>query len=169
MTGGNELLLRPAKPDEISHLQAIEAAARSRYLALEALSFVAAVPAIAADRLAQGDVIVAESKGDPVGFVLMTPLDGFLHIANISVATGLSGRGIGSALIEAATIGAATASLPALTLTTFKARRWNGPWFRRLGFTAMPDDAIGPGLQRVLERQRQTVDASTRETLWRPA
>ena len=45
---------------------------------------------------------------------------------------------------------AATDTRPAVTLTTFRGPRWNGPWFRRFGFVPMPAGQIGPGLAAVI-------------------
>jgi N-acetylglutamate synthase-like GNAT family acetyltransferase len=146
----------------------IEKAARTRYASAGTLSFAAETPPITANRLAEGDVIVAEADGRPVGFVLVSPMDGMLYIANISVDPAVSGRGFGAALIEAADEHAAGKGLSALTLTTFRVPRWNAPWFRRLGFQPMPRDRIGPSLRAVLERHRQFLDMRTRVTLWRP-
>ena len=55
---------------------------------------------------------------------------------------------------------------PAVTLATFKSPPWNGPWFRRHGFAAMPEERIGAGLRAVLDRHAAFLDMATRETLW---
>jgi len=162
------MLLRRAEERDIPSLQEIEKAARSRYEADGGLAFAAETAPIAARRLEEGEVIVAEEGGRPVGFILTDIMDGMLYIANISVDVAAAGRGIGAALIGVAEQRAISAGLCALALTTFKTPGWNGPWFRRLGFETMPDDKIGPGLLAVLERQRQFLDMTTRETLWRP-
>jgi len=161
-------VIRPGGSRDIGLLQVIEKAARTRYASAGTLSFAAETPPITANRLAEGDVIVAEADGRPVGFVLVSPMDGMLYIANISVDPAVSGRGFGAALIEAADEHAAGKGLSALTLTTFRVPRWNAPWFRRLGFQPMPRDRIGPSLRAVLERHRQFLDMRTRVTLWRP-
>lgn len=162
------MLLRPAREADILHIQRIEKTARSRYLGTDRFSFVAETPAIAADRLVEGEVIIAEINGCPVGFVLLVPMDGRVYVANISVDVGFSGRGIGAALLNAAEDFARSQELAALMLTTFRRPRWNGPWFRRLGFVPMPVSEFGPSLQAVLDRHRKFLDMRTRVTLWRP-
>ncbi|HJU20350.1 MAG TPA: GNAT family N-acetyltransferase [Stellaceae bacterium] len=162
------MLLHPAAPPDIPRLQDIEKAARTRYLSAGRLAFAAETPPIAANRLAEDDVIVAEADGCLVGFVLMNPMDGVLYIANISVGPGFSGRGIGAALIEAAERHAISTGLAGIALTTFRTPQWDAPWFRRLGFRPMPTDLIGPSLRALLERHRQFLDMRTRVTLWRP-
>ncbi|HTV44488.1 MAG TPA: GNAT family N-acetyltransferase [Stellaceae bacterium] len=161
------MLLRPADERDIPRLQEIEKAARARYATIDELSFAVKTPPIAADRLAQGDVVLAEEDDRVVGFVLTQAMDGMLYIANIAVEIGFSGRGIGAALVAAADKQARSKDLPSLILTTFKTPRWNGPWFRKLGFEPMPEDLVGPGLRAVLDRHRQFLDMRIRETLWR--
>ncbi|MEA1672346.1 GNAT family N-acetyltransferase [Nitrospirillum sp. BR 11163] len=161
--------LRAPAADELPALQTLEAAARRRYAAWPDLAFVAGRPPIALERLAAGTVWVAEHAGRPAGFILLQPQDGQLYIANISVAPEAGGRGIGAALLAQALTGARTLGAEALTLTTFRAPPWNGPWFRRHGYTLMPAEHIRPTLRATLERQAITVVPATREVLWRPA
>ena len=161
------LALRPAGPDDVARLQRIDESARRRYRALPGLEVAATAPAIGAERFAAGETVVAAWDGEPVAFVLMQALDGLLYIANISVACGASGRGIGRRLIAVVEARAKERGLPAVTLATFKTPRWNGPWFRRHGYETMPETEIGPGLRAVLERHAAFLDMSARETLWK--
>ena len=157
--------LRPRlSSDHLGAFQELEKAARSRYPEDADFAFASASPPIARERLENGDLVVAEDDRGIVGFILTTPMDGGIYIANISVASGCSGRGIGAALMNGALDDARGLSV---TLTTFRTPRWNGPWFRRFGFTPIPEGLIGPGLRAVLERQARFVDPATRETLWR--
>jgi N-acetylglutamate synthase-like GNAT family acetyltransferase len=164
---GGTVRLRSVASSDLPRLQEIEKAARSRYQSAGRLSFAAETPPIAANRLTDGEVIIAEEHGRAVGFVLMHPIDGMLYIANISVDPSFSGRGIGAALMQAATVKAKSRGLSALTLTTFRKPRWNASWFRQLGFQPMPSDQIGPSLCAVLVRHRQFLDMRTRITMWR--
>jgi predicted N-acetyltransferase YhbS len=113
-------VIRPAASRDIPRLQAIEKAARRRYASAGMLSFAAETPPMAANRLAEGDVIVAEAEGHPVGFILVSPMVGMLYIANISVDPAAFGQGFGAALIEATHEQAAGKGLSALMLTTFR-------------------------------------------------
>ena len=162
------MLLRPrALSDDLSAIQALEKAARSRYPENSDFAFAATIPPIARERLEAGELVVAEDDGRIVGFMLTTPMDGGLYIANISVAPGMSGHGIGAALMEDVLKRAAARSEAAVMLTTFREPKWNGPWFRRFGFASMPEEHIGSGMRAVLDRQAKFVDPATRETLWR--
>nr|WP_246463204.1 GNAT family N-acetyltransferase [Nitrospirillum iridis] len=115
-----------------------------------------------------GTVWVADRDGAPAGFILLHPQDGQLYIANISVAPEAAGQGIGAALLAQALDDARALGAGAVTLTTFKAPPWNGPWFRRQGYAPMPTARMGPSLRATLERQAAFLDPSTREVLWQP-
>lgn len=163
----DNLVTRPLRPGEIDVLRKIEKSVRSRYRTLQGFAPVVDSPAIARERFASGDTVVAEWRGGPAGFVLTQILDGLLYITNISVAPDAAGQGIGRMLLEAAEDRAAGLRLPAVTLATFKSPLWNGPWFRRCGYQPMPDERIGAGLKAILDRQAEFMDRSTRETLWK--
>jgi hypothetical protein len=51
----------------------------------------------------------------------------------------------------------------AVTLATFRAPPWNGPWFRQQGFTIMPESEIGAGLRAVLIRHERFLDMRARQ------
>jgi N-acetylglutamate synthase-like GNAT family acetyltransferase len=159
------LRLRPMRAGEIETLRGIDVAARSRYAALPGFELPATAPGIAAERLATGRVVVAELDGATAGFALTHPADGLLYLADIAVAPEAGGHGLGAALLDATVAAARQAHLPAVVLTTFRDPPWNGPWFRRNGFSTLPAERIGPDLAAILARQARAVDPATRETL----
>ena len=63
---------------------------------------------------------------------------------------------------------ARTGHATAVTLETFRVPAWNGPWFRRHGFTTMPESEVGARLRVILTRHASFLDMETRETLWLP-
>jgi N-acetylglutamate synthase-like GNAT family acetyltransferase len=160
--------LRPGSAGDLATVQALEKAARVRYLGMPELAFAAAAPPIAADRLRDGELILADEDGRIIGFVLLGLIDTRLYVANISVAPDASGCGVGAVLMAEAEQRAAARGLGAVTLTTFRAPPWNAPWFGRLGFIEMPAALIGPELRAILARQATFLDPATRTTLWRP-
>ena len=160
-------LIRIGRSDEFARLQAIDKAARSRYATLAGFEFAAHTPAIAAERLGAGETWVAELAESIVGFILLQPHGESVYVANISVAPEASGLGVGARLITHAISRAVATRANAVTLTTFRAPPWNGPWFRRQGFEPMPENRIGPSLRVILDRHSRSLDMSTRETLWR--
>ena len=104
--------------------------------------------------IAQGVALVAEDgESGVVGFLNgeLTP-DG-LHIWQIAVHHDWQGQGIGRRLIAAAGRTAAERGAKALTLTTFRDVPWNEPYYRRLGFHTLADEAITPRLLKVIENE----------------
>ncbi|BCJ73112.1 GCN5 family N-acetyltransferase [Catellatospora sp. IY07-71] len=86
--------------------------------------------------------------GDPpVGFARLGEVDGLAHLEQLSVHPGHSGRGIGTALLEAACTWAADSGYQAMTLTTFADVPWNGPYYARRGFTELT--RLTPGLREI--------------------
>jgi GNAT superfamily N-acetyltransferase len=86
--------------------------------------------------------------GDPpVGFARLGEVDGLAHLEQLSVHPDHSGRGIGTALLEAAYAWAASSGYQAMTLTTFADVPWNGPYYARRGFVALAE--LTPGLREI--------------------
>ncbi|NSC20299.1 GNAT family N-acetyltransferase [Streptomyces albus subsp. chlorinus] len=94
-------------------------------------------------------VAVPETGGAPVAYALAEPVDGCLHLEQVSVHPDSARRGIGRALIGELAARAAGDGLPALTLTTFRDVPWNAPYYRRLGFRTLTDRELTPGLRRI--------------------
>ena len=166
----NKFDLRLANSDDLDRLQFISAQARERYRSIPALAPVADTPPLTASRFepCRVEVAVDYANSEVIGYAAVRPLDGLLYLDNISVALGASGRGIGKTLLSSVIAYAANLQVHAVSLTTFKGPIWNGPWFRKHGFQSMPFSQIGIGLQGVMERQWQTLDSESRETLWCP-
>jgi N-acetylglutamate synthase-like GNAT family acetyltransferase len=165
---GSVTMIRRGRAGDMRALQTIEQQARTRYSGLAGFEFVCATPPISVDRLTAGETWVAELMGTPVGFALVQPMDGYVFLANISVAPAAAGRGVGSALLQRVIDRATELGASAVTLATFRAPPWNGPWFRRQGFEPMPESEIGRDLCAILTRHAGFLDMRTRETLWHP-
>ncbi|HXP75630.1 MAG TPA: GNAT family N-acetyltransferase [Stellaceae bacterium] len=159
-------LIRTGRPDKVARCQAIDQAARSRYATLPGFEFVAQAPAIAAERFDASEVWVAALDETILGFVLLQSHGDTIYLANISVIPEAFGRGIGRMLVTHAVSRAQATGAIAVTLATFRAPPWNGPWFRRQGFTPIPKTNIGAMLRAILDRHTESLDMSTRETLW---
>jgi ribosomal protein S18 acetylase RimI-like enzyme len=152
---------------EIPVLLEIEQSARQRYANIPGLEFVTSAPGIKPERFLDGETWVAELDGVIYGYALLQPMDGYLYIANIMVKDGASELGIGRSLMERAHERAQELGLSGTALATFKAPRFNGPWYRKLGYQTMQLSLIGPGLQAILDRHAGVLDMNQRETLWR--
>ena len=163
----SETFIRTAEAGDIARLRRIEKAARQRYRGLSGFEHIAEVPPIGEERFDGGETLVASLQGTAIGFVLLQIVDGSLYVANISVLPQASGRAVGRGLLAAAESRASEVDAAAVTLATFKVPRWNGPWFRRLGYQTMPEGQIGPELRAILKRQATFADPSLRETLWK--
>lgn len=96
---------------------------------------------------------VATEDDLPVAYLLAEPVDGALHIEQVSVHPDFAHRRIGRALIEHAAARAAADGLDSLTLTTFTEVPWNAPYYARCGFTPIAPDDLTPGLREVREQE----------------
>lgn len=161
--------LRAMERGDLDRLQLISSQARERYRSIPELAHIADAPPLTAERLevCRVEVAVGLNDSNPIGFAATRPLDGLLYLDNISIFADVSGRGVGAALMASVLDHAAATQAPAVSLTTFRQPAWNGPWFRRHGFKLMRADQIGAGLREVMERQWQTLDPKSRETLVR--
>ncbi|WP_335988230.1 GNAT family N-acetyltransferase [Glycomyces sp. MUSA5-2] len=92
-------------------------------------------------------------RGRPVAYLIAEPVDGALHIEQVSVHPDRARRGLGRALIDHAAAVAAERGLDALTLTTFRDVPWNAPYYERLGFAPLDDDALTSGLRAIRDRE----------------
>jgi GNAT superfamily N-acetyltransferase len=147
---------RPAD-DELPLLPAIELAAGRRFVEA-GLGKIAEGEPTDAEVLraahARGMLWVGVDDADrPVGFAAVDVLDGCAYLSQISVHIDHGGRGIGTALLDAVTAWARGAGFPAVTLSTFRALAWNGPWYRRYGFRELGADEITPGLAAVRHKE----------------
>ncbi|MFE2291456.1 GNAT family N-acetyltransferase [Streptomyces sp. NPDC059452] len=91
----------------------------------------------------------------PVGYLIADPVDGALHIEQISVDPVVARRGIGRALIAHLATLAAEQGLPALTLTTFSDVPWNAPYYTRIGFRVLAESELTDGLRRIRGEEAQ--------------
>ncbi|RBY80432.1 GNAT family N-acetyltransferase [Blastococcus sp. TF02-09] len=96
----------------------------------------------------------AVDDGDrPVGYLLAEPVDGALHVEQVSVHPRAARRGVGRALLEHAAGHAVATGRDALTLTTFGDVPWNAPYYRRCGFRVLAEDEWTPGLRAIRARE----------------
>ncbi|MFJ9952208.1 GNAT family N-acetyltransferase [Kitasatospora sp. NPDC091207] len=150
------MLIRTATRDELPLLCALERAAGAPFAAIgmpEIAEDEPPAPAELAHYLDEGVALVAlDTAGTPVAYLLAEPVDGALHIEQVSVYPGHARRGIGRALIEHL---AAATDAPALTLTTFTDVPWNAPYYARCGFRPLADGEVTPGLREIRRREAE--------------
>ncbi|MQM24063.1 GNAT family N-acetyltransferase [Glycomyces albidus] len=90
---------------------------------------------------------------EPVAYLIAEPVDGALHIEQVSVHPDWARRRIGRSLIDHAAARAAADGLTALTLTTFRDVPWNAPYYARLGFAPLAEADLTPGLRAIRDRE----------------
>lgn len=151
--------LRPARPDELHKLIAIDDAASELYaqagldLALtKDHPFVVAEAVRWAGAIEEGRAYVADDwQDEPIGFVTLRLVDGEPYVDQLAVHPHAMRRGIGAALLRQAIAWSADR---ALWLTTYAHLLWNKPYYRRHSFVSVPDSVCGAELRAILLEQR---------------
>jgi predicted N-acetyltransferase YhbS len=145
--------LRPAKPAEIPLVREIERASAQRFIGLmDALAADEPSPSqVLAARIATDGLLVAVVAGAPVAFVMFRPVEDGLYIEQIDVLPTFGRRRIGATLLEAVAERARKEDRSRLTLSTFRGVPWNAPYYRRLGFVDIAEEALTPGLLEIRE------------------
>jgi len=145
--------IRPAQPNDLPNLPAIEQAAAQRF-ASTPYDFIVhdeGMPLAAYEHhFAHNRIWVAVNEDDhPVGFAVARQLDGNIYLHEIDVHPSHGRRGLGRRLIDAVIEWARSIGAPAVTLSTFDNVAWNSPYYTKLGFQSLPVDTLSPGLQEV--------------------
>jgi predicted N-acetyltransferase YhbS len=142
--------VRLASNEDLASLEAIELLAAERFNTAEvARGLEKRTVPFSQLRAAQAvkELWIAQAaEGEIVGFLLAEPLDGNLHITEMSVIPSHGRQGVGATLINAAVKHAKAASYRGVTLTTFASVPWNGPFYVKQGFREMVAAEIGVGL-----------------------
>jgi GNAT superfamily N-acetyltransferase len=172
MESGAAARVRAAREDDLELLPEIQVAAGApfREIGLAAIADAAPLsgPALAAYQQAGRAWVAVIGEDTPVGFIVVDLIDGRAHIEQVSVAPDQARRGIGGLLINHVDRWAAAQGIDALTLATFRAVPWNGPYYARLGFREMAPGEITPGLAAVLDDEvAHGIDPATRVCMCR--
>jgi GNAT superfamily N-acetyltransferase len=150
--------IHAARPGDVWLLPAIERAAAQAFRAVGIDGpFLDEVKPVEAHLAAQaeGRLLVAESEdGLPIGFALIEPVDGAPHLEELDVHPHHARRGIGAALVRACVAWARARGAGSLTLSTFRDVPWNAPFYARHGFQPLVAGELGPGLRRIVARER---------------
>lgn len=101
----------------------------------------------------QGLLWVALKQGSPVGFALLEAWQDIGILAEVDVHPDFSRRGIGGRLVGRCLESAEWRGWQGVGLTTFADLPWNAPFYQRLGFRRVADDAFLP-LRQALAQER---------------
>jgi GNAT superfamily N-acetyltransferase len=149
--------IRPVRPEELEILQDIERAAGQCFadVGMPEIAQDAPLSVTELDRFRQAGLVwVAVGTTDhPVAYLIAEPVDGSLHVEQVSVHPGSARRGIGRSLLESAGVHASAIGCSGLTLTTFEDVPWNAPYYRRCGFRVLDEREWTPGLRAIRERE----------------
>ncbi|WP_028932724.1 GNAT family N-acetyltransferase [Pseudonocardia spinosispora] len=165
--------IRTAREDELPLIREIERASGAPFRDVGMAQIADEEPMSLADLThywSAGRAWVVTFDDDvPVGFLLAEPVDGHLHIAQISVHPDAAGQRLGSALIDYLDRRAAEAGVDELSLTTYLDVPWNGPYYRTLGFAELPEAEWGEGLRAIRRMEREAgLDTWPRLVMVRP-
>ena len=152
--------MRRARAADVDRVRGIEAAAATRFadtahpeLASGSGQHLVPLAQLSA-AVDAGQLLVAELDGVVVGFALLGTLAGDTgpdaHLRELDVLPGAGGRGLGTALIEAACAWGASQGAARIVLTTFRDVVFNAPLYARRGFIELSPEARGPILDALL-------------------
>lgn len=153
--------VRAMTRSDIPEVQRVEGAAGTRFRDCDdpRISRCASDQVFTRDELipfiADGRAWVATEDADVVGFVVIDVIDDCAHVEEIAVAPSAGRRGHGTALLAQVQRWAARNALRAVTLTTFRDVPWNGPWYTRLGFRALPEDEWTPTIRALRDAEER--------------
>jgi GNAT superfamily N-acetyltransferase len=101
-------------------------------------------------------LVAVTGEDEPVGFAVLTLVDGGPHLHQLSVRRSWMRRGIGRALVEhvVASIGHQD-----LSLTTYADLPWNRPVYERMGFVCLDAASCGEEMRQILAEERATLPA----------
>ncbi|WHP30724.1 GNAT family N-acetyltransferase [Trabulsiella odontotermitis] len=160
------ILFRRTQNNDVPALPAIERSAGQTFLTIPSLAWLAQddiVNAATHHQYAErGQSWVAVHDQQPIGFLLLEPLDDALYIAEFSLHQAWQGKGIGRRFLHFICDHAREAGYPALTLTTFREVPWNAPFYAQLGFEIVDDARLAPGL--AAKRETETAHGIPRES-----
>lgn len=114
---------------------------------------------------------VATVDDEPVGFAHVEILAADLaHLEELDVHPRHGRHGIGTALVREVCAWTRASDFRQLTLTTFRAPRWNMPFYAGLGFVEVPRREWRTELERVVEDETaRGLDPATRVVMaWSP-
>ena len=154
--------IRLARPDEIARLREIEDEAGTMFSGLGLIegALDGSFPIDELVRLvAMGQVWVGctedEAEDRPVGMVIASVREEAAYVEELDVMPKFGGRGLGSRLLSCVCAWAQEQRYSSVTLSTFRDVPWNGPFYRKRGFSDLQPAEWTPGMRAVREKEVQ--------------
>jgi GNAT superfamily N-acetyltransferase len=123
-------IIRPARPDELTLLPDLEAAADALFEPLG----IGPLPGPGTPQEFAHALVVLVAGDPPVGLCRIDGIAGGAHLEQLSVHPDHAGQGIGRALIRAGCAWAQQHDFDEITLATYRDIPWNGPFYASEGF-----------------------------------
>lgn len=155
--------IRPSVDSDISQLQILERSAGELFRLVPGLEWISddKVMSQASHRKAIADGLSYAASVRPsrrehfihAGFICGVGSGSELHINELSVGTEWQDRGIGKRLVNDFINVARQSEFLGVTLTTFRDVPWNEPFYQKLGFQTLVEEALGERLSRILKEE----------------
>jgi GNAT superfamily N-acetyltransferase len=123
-------MIRTARPDELTLLPDLEAAADALFEPLG----IGPLPGPGTPQEFADALVVLVAGDPPVGLCRIDGIGGGAHLEQLSVHPDHGGRGIGRALLRAGCAWAQQHDFDEVTLATYRDVPWNGPFYASEGF-----------------------------------
>jgi GNAT superfamily N-acetyltransferase len=151
-----------AVPEDVLSLPEIERIAGLQFKAFPGLGIPAemyerpnSVETFAAAQRSGRLWVARAADGQPVGFALVTVIEGYAHLDELDVLPAYGRRGVGTALLAAVCAWAGHAGYPAVTLRTFRDVPWNAPFYQERGFRVVDSQEVSAGHVALEASERQ--------------
>jgi GNAT superfamily N-acetyltransferase len=128
--GSQPQIVRPVRPDELTLLPDLEAAADALFEPLG----IGPLPGPGTPQEFAHALVVLVAGDPPVGLCRVDGIAGGAHLEQLSVHPDHAGQGIGRALIRAGCAWAQQHDFDEITLATYRDIPWNGPFYASEGF-----------------------------------
>ncbi|HEY5385688.1 MAG TPA: GNAT family N-acetyltransferase [Acidimicrobiales bacterium] len=123
-------IVRPVRPDELTLLPDLEAAADAMFEPLG----IGPLPGPGTPQEFAHALVVLVAGDPPVGLCRIDGIAGGTHLEQLSVHPDHAGQGVGRALLRAGCAWAQQHDFDEITLATYRDVPWNGPFYASDGF-----------------------------------
>ncbi len=145
--------VRLARPRDLEHLPEIERRSQTLFEPYGVADLYARYllpasvlrTALSARRL----FVATESLGAPVGFALVTQIEGRAQLAEVDVLPERARQGHGTELVRTCLAWAQRRGFREMILSTMRSPPWNAPFYRRFGFRELPASEFTPAIRRL--------------------